>query len=92
MRPAFDIVKTARITEKATLLNERGQYVFEVDPKATKQEIAAAVKQLFKKTVTSVRVINVKGKIKRTRYGAGRAKSWKKAIVTLKECEKIDLV
>jgi large subunit ribosomal protein L23 len=92
MRDPFDIIKTARITEKATLLNEKGKYVFDVDTKATKLEIRAAVEKLFKKSVTAVRVMNVKGKWKRTRMGVGRKRSWKKAIVTLKEGEKIELV
>lgn len=92
MRNAFDIIKTARITEKGTALNEKGQYVFEVDKKATKQEIREAVKAIFKKTVVAVRTMNVRGKFKKTRYGMGRQASWKKAIITLKEGEKIDLV
>ncbi len=92
MRNPFDIIKTARITEKGTALSEKGKYVFEVDRKATKQEIREAIKVLFKKTVVAVRTLNVHGKNKRTRYGAGRQASWKKAIITLKEGEKLDLV
>ena len=93
MRNPFDIIKTARITEKGTTLNEKNQYVFAVDPKATKQEIRYAVETIFKKTVERVNTLQVKGKIKRSRQGIpGRKNNWKKAIITLKEGEKLDLV
>jgi large subunit ribosomal protein L23 len=92
MRDPFDIIKTARITEKGTALGEKGRYVFEVDRKATKQEIRQAAEKLFKKKIIAVRTMNVRGKLKNTRYGKGRQMSWKKAIITLKEGEKLELV
>lgn len=94
MRDPFHIIRTARITEKATSLGEKhNQYVFEVDQKATKQEIREAITEIFKKTVIRVNTLRIKGKPKRSRIGKpGRQVHWKKAIVTLKEGEKLDLV
>jgi large subunit ribosomal protein L23 len=93
MRDPFDILKHPRITEKATALAEKSQYVFKVVPDATKQEIKYAVEQIFKKKVARVNTLNVTGKKKRERTASfGKRPDWKKAIVTLKEGEKIDLV
>lgn len=83
------------VTEKISNLQEKGIYAFEVDPRANKLEIARAVTKKFNVTVTNVRTINVKGKTKAqmTRRGkfVGMTSHMKKAIVTLKEGEKIDL-
>lgn len=93
MRSPYDIIRTARITEKGTTLNQLGQYLFEVDRKATKQEIKGAVETIFKKKVVRVNTIQVKGKFKRSRTGhPGRQAHMKKAIITLKPGEKLDLV
>ena len=94
MREPYDIIKTARVTEKGTALAEKhNQYVFEVDKKATKQEIKFAVQQIFKKSVLSVNTFNVKGKVKRSRLGkAVNTGARKKAIVTLKEGDKLEFV
>ncbi len=83
------------VTEKLSALQEKGVYAFEVDPRANKIEIARAVAKKFKVSVTGVRTMNVKGKSKTqmTRRGrfTGKTSHYKKAIVTLKEGEKIDL-
>jgi len=94
MRNPYDIIKTARITEKSTGLTElNNSYVFEVDPKATKLEVASAIQIIFKKKVAKVNTLNVQGKKKRLRTAHyGRKPHWKKAIVTLKEGESLDLV
>jgi len=94
MKNPYDIIRTARITEKSTSLTElSNQYVFEVDPKATKQEIRNAVSSIFKKDVVSLNTMNVGGKKKRLRTAQfGRKRNWKKAIVRLKEGETIDLI
>lgn len=94
MKDSFDHVQTVILTEKATLLSEKhNQYVFRVSPKANKLEIKRAVEQLFKKTVLDVNTANFAGKKKRERTANfGRRPSWKKAVVTLKEGEKLDLV
>ena len=94
MRDPYDIIKTPRITEKGTALAEKGnQYVFEVARNATKIEIKHAVQRIFSKTVVSVNTLNVRGKLKRTRLGKLTTTSAKKkAIVTLKAGEKLELV
>ena len=88
------ILKRPIVTEKITALQERRQYSFEVTLEANKIEIAKAVEKKFKVSVLSVRTLTVKGKRKTqlTRRGRfeGRTNTWKKAIVTLKEGDKID--
>jgi large subunit ribosomal protein L23 len=94
MNEHFDIIQTASLTEKATLLGEKhNKYVFRVAPRANKIQIKQAIEQLFNKTVVAVNTANYAGKKKRERRADfGRKPHWKKAIVTLKEGEKIDLV
>jgi large subunit ribosomal protein L23 len=89
----FDIIKTARLTEKGTRQGEKyNQYTVVADPRATKQQIRQAVQDLFKVKVTKVNTLNVRGKARRQRTpAAGRTNNWKKAIVTLKEGDKIVL-
>lgn len=88
------ILKRPIVTEKITGLQDRRQFSFEVSLSANKIQIAQAVEKKFKVTVTSVRTMTVKGKRKTqlTRRGRfeGRKNTWKKAIVTLKEGDKID--
>lgn len=93
MNEPFDHIQTILLTEKATILSEtRNQYVFRVSPRANKLEIKRAVEQLFKKNVVRVNTANYSGKKKRERTANfGRRANWKKAIVTLKAGEKIDL-
>ena len=94
MKEPFDIIRMVRLTEKSTLLTEKAnKYVFEVNPAANKLEIKAAIESLFQKKVVSVNTANYAGKKKRERRADfGRRPHWKKAIVTLKEGEKLDLV
>jgi large subunit ribosomal protein L23 len=94
MKEPFDQVQSVILTEKATLLSEKhNQYVFRVSPKANKIEIKGAVEQLFKKTVLNVNTANFAGKKKRERTASfGRRSHWKKAVITLKEGEKLDLI
>ena len=94
MQDIFHVIKTIRLTEKATVLDEKNnEFVFKVDPRANKLEIKEAIQKLFGKTVTGVRTMNYDGKKKRKkRADAGRTNHWKKAIVRLKEGERIDLV
>jgi large subunit ribosomal protein L23 len=93
MSDHFDIIDTVRLTEKGTLLTEKhNQYVFRVNPRANKTQIKHAVEKLFGKKVKRVNTTNYAGKKKRERTASfGRKPHWKKAIVTLKEGEKIDL-
>ena len=94
MNEHFDIIQTASLTEKASLLGEKlNKYVFRVAPRANKIQIKAAVESLFGKKVVAVNTCNYAGKKKRERRADfGRKPHWKKAIVTLKEGDKIDLV
>lgn len=88
------ILKRPIVTEKITALQDKRQYAFEVTDSANKIEIVRAIEKKFKVTVTGVRTVVVKGKRKTqmTRRGRfeGRTATWKKAIVTLKEGDKID--
>ena len=94
MNEPWDLIQTASLTEKASLLSEKqNKYVFRVSPRANKIQIKYAVEQLFKKKVVDVNTCNYAGKKKRERRADfGRKAHWKKAIVTLAEGEKIDLV
>ncbi len=91
---AIHVLKSARLTEKANLLSaEFGQYTFEVFPNASKHAIREAVEKTFKVTVTRVNVIIQRGKNKRSRQGRPSMTSeFKKAIVTLKAGDKIELL
>ena len=87
----YKIIKRPIITEKGTVLkDENNQLVFEVDPSSNKSEIRKAVEKLFKVTVLSVQTQNRAGKPKRLGRTSGRRSKWKKAIVTLKEGDRVD--
>jgi large subunit ribosomal protein L23 len=88
------VLKTVLLTEKSNRQSaELGQYTFEVFSDATKHAIAAAVEQHFKVTVRRVNVQNYRGKNRRGRNGLpGTTSDYKKAIVTLKAGDKIELV
>ncbi len=79
------------VSEKSAAAGElANQVVFKVLPDANKHEIKVAIEALFSKKVESVRVLNVKGKTKRTRYGVGKRSDWKKAYVRLEEGQDLD--
>lgn len=87
-----NVLVAPHYSEKATLATEKGNtFVFKVDRKATKGQVKTAVESLFKVSVTGVNTLHVKGKTRRTRYGTGRRRSWKKAYVRLAEGDSIDL-
>lgn len=88
------VLKLLRLTEKSNKLSsEYSQYTFEVAPTATKYTVREAVEQTFKVTVTRVNILNMSGKPRRSRRGLpGRTQDYKKAVVTLKEGDKIELV
>lgn len=89
----FEVIKTVRLTEKGTRQGEKfNQYTVVADRRANKAEIRQAVQELFKVKVIKVNTLNVRGKFRRQRtQQAGQAPSWKKAIVTLKDGDKIVL-
>ncbi|MFC5379169.1 50S ribosomal protein L23 [Aquipuribacter nitratireducens] len=82
-----DILLAPVVSEKSYSLQEEGKYTFLVDPRATKTEIKIAVEKVFgvKVATKGVNIINRQGKARRTRYGLGRRKDTKRAIVTLRE-------
>jgi len=91
MKDFYGVLKKPLITEKSNLLKEGfNQIVFEVDKKANKVEIKKAVEKLFKVTVVKVHTIHVRGKTKRMGRSFGKKPNWKKAVVTLKERERVD--
>ena len=94
MKDIFQVIKNVRLSEKASLLQEtNNEVVLEVDRRANKYEIKQAVENLFDKTVVAVRTANYDGKARRKRRSdAGTTKSWKKAIVRLKDGESLDLI
>lgn len=84
-------LKKPLVTEKNSLMAENGVYVFEVDRAASKTDIKASVEKYFRVKVDSVRTSICRGRARRTRLGLGKVKYWKKAMVKLKEGEKISL-
>ena len=94
MISADKVLKHLRLTEKSNQLSSNyGQYTFEVFPSATKHTVREAVEQTFKVTVKRVNIVNRKGKPKRSRRGLPTTGSdSKRAIVTLKQGDKIEIV
>lgn len=85
------LVQKPLVTEKATDLNAAGKYVFMVKPSATKPEVKKAVQSLYRVGVKEVHIVTIHGKPKRFRGLRKVTSGYKKAIVTLKPGEKIDL-
>ncbi|MDN4480833.1 MULTISPECIES: 50S ribosomal protein L23 [Demequina] len=86
-----DILIRPIVSEKSYSLMDHGKYTFEVDPRANKTEIKIAVEQIFGVKVVSVNTINRKGKTRRTRFGMGKRKDVKRAIVTVGEGDALDV-
>jgi large subunit ribosomal protein L23 len=80
------------LTEKARELSEKGEYVFEVAKTSNKNEIKKAIEELFNVKVEKVKVVNLPQKIKRLGRVFGKKSGIKKAIVKLKEGQKIDII
>lgn len=79
------------ISEKGTMMAESGKYAFEVEDNASKAYVKEAVEAIFGVVVTRVNVMTVKGKVKRYGRRPKQRPSWRKAIVTLRDGDKIDL-
>ena len=87
----YKIILGPVVSEKSAVVAElSNQVVFKVAKDAEKAEIRAAVEKLFDVKVENVRVLNVKGKTKRTRFGMGKRNDWKKAYVRLGQGQEID--
>lgn len=91
MKSAQEIIIRPLITERAAILMEReNKVLFEVAVTANKNDVKRAVEEIFDVTVTAVRTMNVKGKLKTMGRFSGRRAMWKKAIVTLSEGDSLD--
>ncbi len=86
-----DIIKALIRTEKSTVYEPKGKYLFLVNKSANKIQIKQAVEQLYKVKVKNVNTFISLGKLKRVRYQLGRTPDFKKAIVTLKTGQKIEV-
>lgn len=87
----YDAIVAPVLTEKSTILSENNQVIFEVAMSATKPEIKDAIEALFKVKVLAVNTLVNKGKTKRFKGIPGRRKDVKKAIITLKDGDSIDI-
>jgi len=87
----YQVLRRPLITEKSTALQALGKYAFEVAGEANKPQIKQAVEKAYKVEVTAVNVIQASGKRRRLGQRQLPARSWKKAIVTLKPGDKIEL-
>ena len=93
MKNVCDIIKKPCLTEKGMLLQEQhNQLVLKVNPMANKIEIKEAAERLFNLKITKVRTANMHGKSKRVGKHTGTTNDWKKAIISLKEGQKMDFL
>ncbi len=93
MKNIYDVIKRPLFTEKGMDLKEReNKILIEVNPKANKHEIKKATEEIFKVKVERVATINERGKLKRFGRSVGRTSERKKAVITLKKGEKLDLI
>lgn len=80
-----DVIVRPIVSEKSYNLIDQGKYTFEVHPDSNKTEIKLAIEKIFDVKVASVNTLNRQGKSRRTRFGMGRRKDTKRAIVTLSQ-------
>jgi len=87
----YDKIISPLVTEKSTNVSEQNKIIFKVHPKANKKNLKANIEKIFKVSVTKVNIINKKTRVKITRGKKVRVKGFKKAIITLKKGQNIDL-
>ena len=87
----YDVIKSILRTEKGTALEPKGQYIFEVASAANKIQIRRAVEEIYKVKVAGVNTSITPGKRKRVRQEFGYTSDWKRAVVTLKAGQKIEI-
>ena len=87
----FDKIISPLVTEKSTNLSEQNKVTFKVHPKANKKNLKNNIEKIFKVNVTKVNIITKKMRIKTTRGKKVKVKGFKKAIITLKKGQNIDL-
>lgn len=88
----YEVLRRPLVTEKNAVLQAQGKYAFEVAGEANKEQVKQAVEKAFNVTVKQVNVITVPGKGRRMRGRVVISPSWKKAVVTLKLGDKIEIV
>ena len=91
MRYPYSTIISPLRTEKGTKLGLFNKYLFYVNKEANKIEIRRAIEELYKVKVEKVNTVTVRGKKKRVRFAEGKTPDWKKAIVTLRQGDKIDI-
>jgi len=91
MRTSHEVIRNMIRTEKGSTLLIQNKYLFKVDGRSNKIEVKNAVEDVYKVKVHKVHIMNVKGKRKRVRFHQGLTPSWKKAVVTLAENNKIEV-
>lgn len=91
MTSAYNIIKSILRTEKSSLSEPEAKYLFLVEKTSNKIQIKQAIEQIYKVKVKTVNTFISQGKLKRVRYQLGKTPDFKKAIVTLKEGQKIEL-
>ncbi len=87
----YDKIISPMVTEKSTNLSELNKIVFKVPLKANKKNLKTSIEKIFKVSVTKVNIVNKKNRIKTTRGKKIKIKGYKKAIITLKKGQNIDL-
>ena len=87
----YDKILSPIVTEKSTNLSEQNKIIFKVNKKANKKNLKTNIEKIFKVNVIKVNIINKKTRIKTTRGKKVRVKGFKKAIITLKKGQNIDL-
>lgn len=92
MSQVYKILKAPQVTEKATDLVKKNQYVFKVWPKTNKPEIKKAVEDIYGVSVVAVNIIKIPRKKRRLGKKSGFRKSYKKAVVKIKEGQKIEIL
>lgn len=86
-----DVILSPVVSEKSYGLIDQGKYTFEVDPRSNKTEIKLAIEKIFNVKVGSINTLNKKGKTRRTKFGLGKRKDTKRAIVSLADGHRIDI-
>jgi large subunit ribosomal protein L23 len=91
MKTARDIIQKPIITEKSMENSTLNKYTFKVASGANKVEIRNAIQEIFKVTVEKVNTVTMRGKVRRRGQYVGKTSDWKKAIVTVKQGQKLEL-
>lgn len=87
----FEVLRRPLVTEKCTVLQAQGKYGFEISKEANKDMVKKAVEKAFKVNVTAVNILTVRGKERRVGRKSVSGSTWKKAVVTLKPGDKIQI-